>query len=207
MHLQWTAGLPVVANVDFSVKARRMRGARRPLRHRQELAPEDGLRQLRRRCRADPGRARRPHVDLATADPRTVSPLRRITSSAMSASSCGSCPRVAALDVVAEPLVAGRKIAAVRPRKAAARLLARLNLPRALATAAVHLFRRRAAARQHRPRLHHRIILLLLDEPTASLDAENRAVVIDDRGEEGGGCRAPRHLPRRGCERQGRPIG
>jgi alpha-D-ribose 1-methylphosphonate 5-triphosphate synthase subunit PhnL len=45
----------------------------------------------------------------------------------------------------------------------------------ALAAAAGDLLRRRAAARQHRPRLHHRSPILLLDEPTASLDAKNRA--------------------------------
>ena len=42
--------------------------------------------------------------------------------------------------------------------------------------------------------------ILLLDEPTASLDAANRAVVIGlDAREETGGHRAARHLPR--CRR------
>lgn len=43
----------------------------------------------------------------------------------------------------------------------------------------VDLFRRRAAARQHRPRLYRRLPDFTLDEPTASLDSKNSAAVIE----------------------------
>jgi alpha-D-ribose 1-methylphosphonate 5-triphosphate synthase subunit PhnL len=43
--------------------------------------------------------------------------------------------------------------------------------------------RRRATARQYRARLDFRLPILLLDEPTASLDAVNRALVVDLIGE------------------------
>ena len=47
-----------------------------------------------------------------------------------------------------------------------------------MASGAVHLFRRRTAAGQHRPRFAVDYPILLLDEPTASLDANNSAAVV-----------------------------
>ena len=49
-----------------------------------------------------------------------------------------------------------------------------------MAAAAGDVLRRRAAARQYRARAScPDLPILLLDEPTASLDAGNRAVVVD----------------------------
>ena len=167
MHLRDGIMLPVVADVAFS-SIRRMRRARWSLRHRQKLAAQDDLRQLRRRHRRRSCIPTRRSIDIATADPRTVLDVRRARS-AMSASSC-AVPRVAALDLVAEPL-----LAAASPRGGAGDRAAPCShgstCRTALGPAARHLLRRRAAARQHRPRLHHRLPILLLDEPTASLDA------------------------------------
>lgn len=47
-----------------------------------------------------------------------------------------------------------------------------------MASGAVHLFRRRTAAGQHRPRFCGRLSDFTLDEPTASLDANNSAAVV-----------------------------
>jgi alpha-D-ribose 1-methylphosphonate 5-triphosphate synthase subunit PhnL len=86
-------------------------------------------------------------------------------------------PRVPALDVVAEAL--GRSgLAAGRAR--AADLLRRLNIPERLWSLPPATFsggeqQRINIARGFLPELP----ILLLDEPTASLDAENRRAVVD----------------------------
>jgi len=88
-------------------------------------------------------------------------------------------PRVTALDVVAEPLVErgeDREAARLKART----LLAQLNLPEKLWSLPPATF---SGGEQQRVNVARGFIagrpLLLLDEPTASLDAENRAVVID----------------------------
>lgn len=88
-------------------------------------------------------------------------------------------PRVSALDVVAEPLEQrGTSHEAARAR--AAVLLERLNLPRRLWDLPPATF---SGGEQQRVNIARGLIgghpILLLDEPTASLDADNRAVVID----------------------------
>lgn len=92
-------------------------------------------------------------------------------------------PRVAALDVVAEPLTA-RGASIGEAREKAAGLLARLNLPERLWHLPPATF---SGGEQQRVNIARGFItdhpVLLLDEPTASLDAANRAVVIDMIGE------------------------
>jgi alpha-D-ribose 1-methylphosphonate 5-triphosphate synthase subunit PhnL len=88
-------------------------------------------------------------------------------------------PRVAALDVVAEPLrAAGVDPEAARGRAAA--LLQRLNVPARLWGLAPATF---SGGEQQRVNIARGFIarhpILLLDEPTASLDADNRQVVIE----------------------------
>jgi alpha-D-ribose 1-methylphosphonate 5-triphosphate synthase subunit PhnL len=87
-------------------------------------------------------------------------------------------PRVAAIDVVAEPLVA-RGEDAVTAREKAGALLARLNLPETLWQLPPATF---SGGEQQRVNIARGFItehtILLLDEPTASLDARNRAVVV-----------------------------
>ena len=182
-----------------------MRRARRPVGRRQELDPEDALRQLRA---STPGRSSSSHhgelVDLATASPRTVLAVRRDTIGYVS-QFLRTVPRVSALDVVAEPLVArGEDREAARGR--ARELLARLNLPERLWSLPPATF---SGGEQQRVNIARGFItdhpILLLDEPTASLDATNREVVIGlIAAEEGAGRCAARHLPRRRCAHRGR---
>ena len=117
-------------------------------------------------------------VDIATADPRTVSMLRRTCISYVS-QFLRVIPRVTTLDLVAEPLLcAGVDEAAARRR--ACDLLARLNLPARLWNLAPATF---SGGEQQRVNIARGFIrptpVLLLDEPTASLDAMNRKVVVE----------------------------
>src|SRR5262245_59173539 len=86
--------------------------------------------------------------------------------------------RVSALDVVAEPLVSLGS-AKEEARGRARELLARLNLPERLWSLPPATF---SGGEQQRVNIARGFItdhpVLLLDEPTASLDAANRAVVI-----------------------------
>jgi alpha-D-ribose 1-methylphosphonate 5-triphosphate synthase subunit PhnL len=88
-------------------------------------------------------------------------------------------PRVPTLTLVAEPLVS-RGISEADARERAAALLARLNVPQRLWSLAPATF---SGGEQQRVNIARGLIaghpVLLLDEPTASLDAENRDVVAD----------------------------
>ena len=88
-------------------------------------------------------------------------------------------PRVPTLDVVAEPLLAvGTPRDLARDR--AAELLTRLNIPQTLWGLSPTTF---SGGEQQRVNIArgfaHDYPALLLDEPTASLDATNRAVVLE----------------------------
>ena len=117
-------------------------------------------------------------VDVAVASPREILAARRTTIGYVS-QFLRVVPRVGALDVVAEPLVAAghaRDKAAERART----LLRRLNLPERLWNLPPATF---SGGEQQRVNVARGFIsgrpLMLLDEPTASLDAVNRAVVIN----------------------------
>ena len=117
-------------------------------------------------------------TDVARAAPREILSLRRETLGYVS-QFLRVVPRVPTLDVVAEPLLAlGVEDAAARAR--AAGLLARLNLPERLWSLSPTTF---SGGEQQRVNIArgfaHTCPALLLDEPTASLDAINRAVVLD----------------------------
>jgi alpha-D-ribose 1-methylphosphonate 5-triphosphate synthase subunit PhnL len=117
-------------------------------------------------------------IDLVKAEPREVLSVRRATIGYVS-QFLRAVPRVPAIDVVAEPLLAagvGRDAARAR----AGALLAQLNVPERLwmlppATFSGGEQQRVNIARGFLPDLP----ILLLDEPTASLDAANRAIVMD----------------------------
>ncbi|WP_374621999.1 phosphonate C-P lyase system protein PhnL [Devosia sp.] len=116
-------------------------------------------------------------VDLATAGPRTVLDLRRDTIGYVS-QFLRTVPRVTTIDVVAEPLV-NRGTAREAAQQRARELLARLNLPERLWSLPPATF---SGGEQQRVNIARGFItahpVLLLDEPTASLDATNRAVVV-----------------------------
>ncbi|HVC59842.1 MAG TPA: phosphonate C-P lyase system protein PhnL [Acetobacteraceae bacterium] len=116
-------------------------------------------------------------VDIATADPRTILAVRRETLGYVS-QFLRVVPRVPALDVVAEVLAA-RGTPVETARRRAGELLLRLNIPRRLHAIPPVTF---SGGEQQRVNLARGLMadhpVLLLDEPTASLDAENRAVVV-----------------------------
>ena len=115
-------------------------------------------------------------VDIATADTRALRRLRRDTVGYVS-QFLRVIPRVPALDIVAEPLIS-RGVAADAARERAASLLQRLNLPQRLWGLPPATF---SGGEQQRVNIAMGFVqsypLLLLDEPTASLDAENRRAV------------------------------
>jgi alpha-D-ribose 1-methylphosphonate 5-triphosphate synthase subunit PhnL len=116
-------------------------------------------------------------IDIASADPRTILAVRRETLGYVS-QFLRVVPRVAALDVVVEVLAA-HGIEPDIARRRAAGLLLRLNIPRRLHAIPPITF---SGGEQQRVNLARGLIadhpVLLLDEPTASLDAENRAIVV-----------------------------
>lgn len=178
MHLQGGVRLPVVAGVAFSVGAGECVGLAGP----SGTGKSSVLKMIFGNYRCDAGqilvRQEGEPVDVARADARAILNLRRTTIGYVS-QFLRAVPRVAAIDVVAEPLVAaGVDREAARAR--ASDLLARLNVPERLwrlppATFSGGEQQRVNIARGFLPGLP----ILLLDEPTASLDAANRAVVMD----------------------------
>ncbi|OYY80482.1 MAG: phosphonate C-P lyase system protein PhnL, partial [Rhizobiales bacterium 35-66-30] len=117
-------------------------------------------------------------VDVARAAPRRMLRLRRERIGYVS-QFLRVIPRVSTLDVVAEPLRA-EGVEATAALARASTLLARLNLPERLWGLPPATF---SGGEQQRVNIARGFIgaqdLLLLDEPTASLDAANRAVVIE----------------------------
>lgn len=117
-------------------------------------------------------------TDVVTAAPRDILALRRDTLGYVS-QFLRVVPRVPTLTVVAEPLLAvGRPVDEAEAR--ARDLLARLNIPERLWALSPTTF---SGGEQQRVNIArgfaHGFPAMLLDEPTASLDAANRAVVLE----------------------------
>ena len=127
---------------------------------------------------AGAGSIRVGRVDVAKAEPREILRLRRETLGYVS-QFLRVVPRVPTIEVVAEPLLT-LGVAEDAARARAADLLARLNLPERLWSLSPTTF---SGGEQQRVNIArgfaHAFPALLLDEPTASLDARNRAVVLD----------------------------
>jgi alpha-D-ribose 1-methylphosphonate 5-triphosphate synthase subunit PhnL len=117
-------------------------------------------------------------VDLVGAAPRAVLEIRRRTLGWVS-QFLRVIPRISALDLVRDPLLA-RGLAEEEGRRRARDLLARLNVPERLWTLAPATF---SGGEQQRINIARGFVadhdVLLLDEPTASLDAANRDVVVE----------------------------
>lgn len=117
-------------------------------------------------------------VDMVTAAPRTVLEVRKKTIGYVS-QFLQVIPRVSALDIVAEGLTA-QGASGDEARQRAGQLLERLRIPARLWKLAPATF---SGGEQQRVNIARGFIrhypVLLLDEPTASLDAANRATVVE----------------------------
>jgi len=132
-------------------------------------------------------------TDVATASPRRILALRRGTLGYVS-QFLRTIPRVAAIDIVTNAALQGSEFTPTaagdaeqsaddrleRARQHAETLLGRLNLPKRLWHLPPATF---SGGEQQRVNIACGFAasrsILLLDEPTASLDAENRAAVVD----------------------------
>jgi alpha-D-ribose 1-methylphosphonate 5-triphosphate synthase subunit PhnL len=128
--------------------------------------------------RCDEGSIRVAGVELCNAEPRAVIALRRQSLGYVS-QFLRVIPRVPTVQIVAEPLLAqgvGEDMALARAQA----MLARLNIPQRLWGLSPTTF---SGGEQQRVNIARGFIhewpVMLLDEPTASLDAANRAVVLE----------------------------
>ena len=177
MHLRDGLKLAVVEGVSFALKA----GECAVLGGPSGSGKSSILRMLYGNYGADQGQIIVRHhdrlVDIAKASPRSMLAVRRDTIGYVS-QFLRVVPRVSALDVVAEPLV-HRGVYRGQALARAAELLARLNLPERLWRLPPSTF---SGGEQQRVNIARGFItdhpVLLLDEPTASLDGANRDVVI-----------------------------
>ena len=177
MHLQGGVRLPVVCGVSFIVEP----GECVVLAGPSGAGKSSILKMIFGNYRCDAGRIGIRHegdvIDLARAEPRQVLSIRRHTIGYVS-QFLRAVPRVAAIDVVAEPLIANG-VPRDEAREKAGALLRRLNIPERLWALPPSTF---SGGEQQRVNIARGFIselpILLLDEPTASLDAANRAVVV-----------------------------
>lgn len=174
LHLQGGLALPVVRGVSFAVAP----GECVVLTGPSGAGKSSILKMIFGSYRCDSGRILLRHdggeSDVAGAEPRLLLWLRRHVIGYVS-QFLRAVPRVPALDVVSASLAADSAA-----REKARVLLTRLNIPERLLDVPPATFsggeqQRINIARGFLPELP----VLLLDEPTASLDEENRAVVID----------------------------
>jgi len=177
LHLQGSTRIPVLAGVDLAVRA----GECVALSGPSGAGKSTLMRCLYGNYGAGVGRIVLTHrgaeLDLASADPRAVIEARRESIGYVS-QFLRVIPRVSTRDIVAEPMVA-RGMARDAALSRASALLDRLNLPERLHNLPPATF---SGGEQQRVNLARGFgpdyPVLLLDEPTASLDAANRAIVI-----------------------------
>jgi alpha-D-ribose 1-methylphosphonate 5-triphosphate synthase subunit PhnL len=178
LHGRGGLELPVFAGINLSVRA----GECLALTGHSGSGKSSLLRCLYGNYGATAGEVRIRHDDewlsLSAAAPREVLEVRRRSLGYVS-QFLRVIPRVSTLDIVAEPL---RRlgVAAREAQAQAAVWLTRLNLHERLWHLPPATF---SGGEQQRVNIAHGLIaghpVLLLDEPTASLDADNRRVVVD----------------------------
>lgn len=174
LHNQASVVLPVMAGANLRVDAGECVG----LVGASGSGKSTLMRMIWGNYRVDDGSIRVGETEIARAEPRAIIALRRATLGYVS-QFLRVVPRVATLDVVAEPLLSlGLPEDATLAR--ARSLLARLNIPERLWALSPTTF---SGGEQQRVNIARGFIhdwpAMLLDEPTASLDAGNRAVVLD----------------------------
>ncbi|ALR75059.1 phosphonate C-P lyase system protein PhnL [[Enterobacter] lignolyticus] len=177
LHHQHGARLPVLQNASLTVEG----GECVVLHGHSGSGKSTLLRSLYANYLPDSGHIHIKHgdewVDLVTAPARKVLEVRKTTVGWVS-QFLRVIPRISALDVVIQPLLDTGV-----PREAcvakAARLLTRLNVPERLWDLAPSTF---SGGEQQRVNIARGFIvdypILLLDEPTASLDEKNSAAVV-----------------------------
>lgn len=177
LHNQGGVSYPVLSDVSFDVSA----GECVVLEGRSGSGKSTLLRSLYANYKPQSGQLHVRHqgelVDLLKATPRQILTIRRQTLGYVS-QFLRVIPRVSTLEVVMEPL---RVLGTDREtcHQKAAGLLRRLNIPEALWHLAPSTF---SGGEQQRANIARGFVvdypILLLDEPTASLDADNCAVVV-----------------------------
>jgi alpha-D-ribose 1-methylphosphonate 5-triphosphate synthase subunit PhnL len=177
LHTQGGRVLPVLDRFDLEVEA----GECVALSSPSGSGKSTILRAIYGNARVDSGAIWVHHegerINLTAAAPRLLLALRREVLGYIS-QFLRVIPRVPALDIIAAPLYADG-VAQEEAQGRAARLLARLNLPERLWSLPPATF---SGGEQQRVNIALAFIkhypVLLLDEPTASLDAANRDVVV-----------------------------
>jgi alpha-D-ribose 1-methylphosphonate 5-triphosphate synthase subunit PhnL len=178
MHLQGGVRLSVVSGVSFTVEP----GECVVLAGPSGVGKSSILKMIFGSYRCDRGQIlvrRGEHtVDVAGAEPRQILALRRSVIGYVT-QFLRAVPRIAALDIAGEALVNGG-VPKEEARRKAAEMLRLLNIPGALWGLPPATF---SGGEQQRVNVARGLLpdlpILLLDEPTASLDPTNRAVVID----------------------------
>lgn len=178
MHLQGGKRLPVVANVGLTVAA----GECVVLGGPSGAGKSSILKMIYANYRCDGGsilvRDGDTVVDVVTAEPRRIVQLRRRSLGYVS-QFLRVIPRVSALDVVTAA-ARDQGVPEVEAGRRARDLLARLNVPERLWSLPPATF---SGGEQQRVNIARGFVgdhaCLLLDEPTASLDAANRMAVVD----------------------------
>ena len=178
LHNQCGLRLPVLAGAELSVAA----GEAVVLTGASGSGKSTLLRILFGNYRPDSGSVTVRHsgrlVDIVAAPPRAVLEVRRRTLGWVS-QFLRVIPRVTTLDLVRDAMIL-RGVAHDTATRRARDMLARVNLPERLWGLAPQTF---SGGEQQRVNIARSLVdpppILLLDEPTASLDVANRDVVVD----------------------------
>ena len=178
LHNQGSKKLPVFQNISFQVKA----GECLVLTGASGTGKSTLLRAIYANYLVQSGTINIRHenkwVDLASASPHEVLDIRKKTLGYVS-QFLRVIPRISAIDLVCEPLLVQGKL--IKLAKAQAKkLLNKLSIPESLWDLPPATF---SGGEQQRVNIARTLIqdypILLLDEPTASLDEKNRDAVIE----------------------------